>query len=375
MVGAHGGRLVSRVAGSAPGGLEGLEVPAGAMADIENIADGVFSPLEGFLGEADLAAVVGGGRLADGTAWTIPILLDVSAADAARARDAGEVILREAGGEGTAIMRVDETYAPDRTAIARGVYGTEDPAHPGVAGVMAMRETLLGGKVELVRRPAASALRRRRMTPAQTREAFKAAGWRETVAFQTRNPPHVAHEMLQKAALATRDGVFVNPIVGRKKAGDFADDVIIGAYEAMIRAYYPENRCILGTLHTEMRYAGPKEAIHHAIVRQNYGCSHIIIGRDHAGVGKYYEPFAAHEIFGSYGDLEIEPVFFPAMFYCRACGAFSTAKGCPHGEAERLSVSGTALREALQAGRAPDERTMRPEVVRVIQGHASPFVE
>lgn len=375
MVGAHGGRLVSRVAKSARGGLEAIDVGARAMGDIENIADGVFSPLEGFLGEADLAAVVRGGRLADGTAWTIPILLDVSDADAARAVDAGEVELREAGGEGRATMKVDESHALDRRALARGVYGTEDAAHPGVAGVMAMNATLLGGRVELARRPADSALRRRRMTPAQTREAFGAAGWRETVAFQTRNPPHVAHEMLQKAALATRDGVFVNPIVGRKKAGDFADDVIIGAYEAMIRAYYPENRCVLGTLHTEMRYAGPKEAIHHAIMRQNYGCSHIIIGRDHAGVGKYYEPFAAHEIFGSYGDLEIEPVFFPAMFYCSACGAFSTAKGCPHGEAERLSVSGTALREMFQAGRVPDGRTMRPEVVRVIQSHASPFVE
>lgn len=375
MVGAHGGRLVSRVAASEPAGLEEVEVGAGAMGDIENIADGVFSPLEGFLGEADLGAVVRDGRLADGTAWTIPILLDVGEGDAARARDAGEVILREAGGQGAAVMRVDESHAPDRRAIARGVYGTEDAAHPGVAGVMAMKGALLGGRVELVRRPADSALRRRRMTPAQTREAFAAAGWRETVAFQTRNPPHVAHEMLQKAALATRDGVFVNPIVGKKKPGDFADDVIIGAYEAMIRAYYPENRCVLGTLHTEMRYAGPKEAIHHAIMRQNYGCTHIIIGRDHAGVGKYYDPFAAHEIFSSYGDLEIEPVFFPAMFYCGACGAFSTSKGCPHGEADRLGVSGTALREMLQAGEVPDARIMRPEVVRAIQAHASPFVE
>jgi len=213
------------------------------------------------------------------------------------------------------------------------------------------------------------------MQPGRTGEAWGGGGGRGGGGVRRANPARVAQEMLEKAALATRDGVVVNPSVGRKKAGDFADDVIIGAYEAMIRAYYPENRCVLGTLHTEMRYAGPKEAIHHAIMRQNYGCSHIIIGRDHAGVGKYYEPFAAHEIFGSYGDLEIEPVFFPAMFYCSACGAFSTAKGCPHGEAERLSVSGTALREMFQAGRVPDGRTMRPEVVRVIQSHASPFVE
>ena len=370
----HGGKLVNRVSSeSAPGGLAELEVRPGAMSDIENIADGIFSPLEGFLGEADLAAVIKDGRLADGTAWTIPILLDVSADDARAALDAGEVLLRE--GEGRAVMKVEESHTPDRGALARGIYGTEDAAHPGVASTAAMREVLLGGKIRLIRRPADSTLRRQRMTPVQTREAFEAAGWKEIVAFQTRNPPHVAHEMLQKAALATRDGVFVNPLVGKKKSGDFADDVIIGAYEEMIRAYYPENRCVLGTLHTEMRYAGPKEAIHHAIMRQNYGCTHIIIGRDHAGVGKYYEPFAAHEIFGSYGDLDIEPVFFPAVFYCSSCLAFSTAKGCPHGPESRLNVSGTALREMFQAGKTPSEYTMRPEVTRLIEGHASPFVE
>ena len=373
-VGAHGGRIVSRIRDDIPDGLPEIAVSSTVMSDAENIADGIFSPLEGFLGEADLGAVAAGGRLADGTAWTIPIVLDVGPEEGRAAKDAGEVLLCSEDG-GRAVMRVEEAYSYDRPGLARSVYGTDDQNHPGVARTVSMKETLLGGKIELARRPADDPLRRRRMTPEQTRRAFADAGWKRTVAFQTRNPPHVAHEMLQKAALATLDGVFVNPLVGRKKPGDFADEIIVRCYEAMIGSYYPPDRCVLGTLHTEMRYAGPKEAIHHAIMRQNYGCSHIIIGRDHAGVGKYYDPFAAHEIFGSYEDLEIEPVFFPAVFYCKSCLAFSTAKGCPHGEEARLNVSGTALREMFQAGRTPSEYTMRPEVVRIIQGSGSPFVE
>ncbi len=371
----HGGKLVSSVRDSAPGGLAEIEIPAGAMSDVENIADGIFSPLAGFLGEADLAAVIKEGRLADGTAWTIPILLDVPAETAKTAKDAGEVLLCEQGGQARAVMQVAESYSFDPQGLSRAVYGTDDAKHPGVAKTMSMNKTVLGGKVELVRRPEDGPLRRKRMTPVQTRQAFEDAGWHEIVAFQTRNPPHVAHEMLQKAALATRDGVFVNPLVGKKKPGDFGDDVILGCYEEMIRLYYPENRCMLGTLHTEMRYAGPKEAIHHAIMRQNYGCTHIIIGRDHAGVGSYYDPFAAHKIFGDYADLKIEPVFYPAMFYCKQCMAFSTNKGCPHDAGSRLNVSGTALREMFQAKKTPSEYTMRPEVIRIIQDHPSPFVE
>lgn len=372
---AHGGKLVSRVRDSAPDALTEIEITVGAMSDVENIADGIFSPLEGFLGEADLAAVMEKGRLAGDTAWTIPILLDVTDDVAKTAKDAGQVLLCETGGQGRAVMNVEESYTYERRKLSQAIYGTDDEKHPGVAKTASMGERLLGGKVELVSRPADGALRRRRMTPVQTRDAFKEAGWHKIVAFQTRNAPHVAHEMLQKAALATRDGVFVNPLVGKKKSGDFGDDVILECYEEMIRAYYPKDRCLLGTLHTEMRYAGPKEAIHHAIMRQNYGCTHIIIGRDHAGVGKYYDPFAAHKIFGDYTDLEIEPVFYPAMFYCKACASFSTAKGCPHDNESRLSVSGTALREMFQEKKTPSEYIMRPEVAKIIQSHASPFVE
>jgi len=213
------------------------------------------------------------------------------------------------------------------------------------------------------------------MTPQETRESFSKAGWKKIVAFQTRNPPHVAHEILQKTSITTRDGVFVNPLVGKKKSGDFKDEVIIKSYEAMIENYYPENRCKLGTLHTEMRYAGPKEAIHHAIMRQNYGCTHIIIGRDHAGVGKFYDPFAAQKIFDDYHDLEIAPIFFPAFFYCKKCLTFTNPKVCPHGEESREQISGTKLRTLIQEGSAPSEFILRPEVAKVILGYDKPFVD
>lgn len=371
----HGGKLVSRITDTAPKDLQEIKVSVGAMNDVENIADGIYSPLEGFVGQQDLESIMKNGRLTDGTAWTIPILLDVPEQTGSTAKDAGSVLLCEDGGQGRAIMHVTESYALDAKVLSESVYGTSDPNHPGVAKTASMNTTLLGGNIELVSRPSDGPLRRRRMTPIQTRQAFEAAGWKQIVAFQTRNPPHVAHEMLQKAALATRDGVFVNPLVGKKKSGDFSDDVILECYEEMIHTYYPKDRCILGTLHTEMRYAGPKEAIHHAIMRQNYGCTHIIIGRDHAGVGKYYDPFAAHHIFADYEDLEIEPVFYPAMFYCKECMSFSTAKGCPHDAQSRLNVSGTALREMFQAKKTPSEYTMRPEIIKKIQGHSSPFVE
>lgn len=371
----HGGNLVSRHRDSAPDSLTKVEISVGAMSDVENISDGIFSPLVGFLGQADLGAVMKEGRLANGTAWTIPILLDVTSDVAKSAKDAGEVLLCEKDGQARAVMNVEESYSYDRLELARAIYGTDDEKHPGVAKTLSMNDQLLGGKVELVNRPADVALRRLRMTPLQTRNSFKEANWHEIVAFQTRNPPHVAHEMLQKAALATRDGVFINPLIGKKKSGDFSDDVILKCYEEMIDSYYPKDRCMLGTLHTEMRYGGPKEAIHHAIMRQNYGCTHIIIGRDHAGVGKYYDPFAAHKIFDDYADLEIEPVFYPAMFYCKACMSFSTSKGCPHDNESRLNVSGTALREMFQAKKTPSEYTMRPKVIKIIQGHQSPFVE
>jgi sulfate adenylyltransferase len=259
--------------------------------------------------------------------------------------------------------------------MASGVYGTNDESHPGVAKTNSMKDFLVGGKIDYIQRQNETEIRKHRMTPSQTRELFEKAGWKTIVAFQTRNPPHVAHEMLQKNAITTRDGVFVNPLIGKKKSGDFKDEIIVKAYEIMIENYYPPDKCQLATLHTEMKYAGPKEAIHHAIMRQNYGCTHIIIGRDHAGVGKFYDPFAAHKIFADYPELEIEPIFFPAFFYCRKCLTFTNPNVCPHDADDREQISGTKLREMIQNGEAPLEFILRPEVAKVIIDFDKPFVE
>ncbi|NIP61730.1 MAG: sulfate adenylyltransferase [Nitrosopumilaceae archaeon] len=370
----HGGRLVNRVSETDPTDLESITINDDLANDVENIADGIFSPLEGFVGKQDFENIVTRGRLSNDLPWTIPIVFDVDENESKRLKEAGDILLKDSQGLGFAILHVEETYSFEKEKAVMGIYGTKDSAHPGVAKTHNLKDYLVGGKIDYIQRPEESEIRKHRMTPRETRKAFSDAGWKKIVAFQTRNPPHVAHEMLQKTAITTRDGVFVNPLIGKKKSGDFVDEVIIKSYETMIKHYYPENRCKLGTLHTEMRYAGPKEAIHHAILRQNYGCTHIIIGRDHAGVGNFYDPFAAHKVFDDYPDLEIEPVFFPAFFYCKKCLTFTNPRACPH-EDSREQVSGTMLRQMIQDGKSPSEFILRPEVSQVILNHPSPFVD
>ncbi|MEM4391405.1 MAG: sulfate adenylyltransferase [Candidatus Nitrosotenuis sp.] len=371
----HGGKLISRISRKDVSDAYTFTVSDDLANDVENIADGIFSPLEGFLLREDFESVVKNGRLANDLPWTVPIVLDVDRETAEKMKQAGQVALKTEGGAPFALLDVEETFTFDKQATAQAVYGTSDTNHPGVAKTISMNEFLVGGKIDYLARPAEDPIRKHRMTPDQTRDAFSKAGWKSIVAFQTRNPPHVAHEMLQKTSLTTHDGVFVNPLIGKKKSGDFADDVILASYIAMIENYYPRNRCILATLHTEMRYAGPKEAIHHAIMRQNYGCTHIIIGRDHAGVGKYYSPFAAQEIFSDYPDLEIEPIFFPAFYYCKKCLTFTNERACPHSPEFHEQISGTKLRSMIENGEAPSEFILRPEVSKVIMSHKKPFVE
>ena len=371
----HGGKLVNRITKTDPSRLYSISISEDLANDVENIADGIFSPLEGFLGKKDYENVISKGRLSNGLAWTIPIVLDVDESTATKMKKAGKVLLQNYQGLGIAILHVKETFTFDKEKTAKGVYGTTDSSHPGVAKTMSMQDYLVGGKIDYITRPEETEIRKYRLTPLQTREAFAKAGWKTIVAFQTRNPPHVAHEMLQKTSITTRDGVFVNPVIGKKKSGDFVDEVIVKCYETMIKHYYPENRCKLGTLHTEMKYAGPKEAIHHAIMRQNYGCSHIIIGRDHAGVGTFYDPFAAQKIFDDYPELEISPVFFPAFFYCRKCLTYTNPKACPHDDDAKEQISGTKLRQMIDDGKSPSEFILRPEVSKVILDYPHPFVD
>ncbi len=370
----HGGKLVNRITTKDPSQLFSIPVNADLANDIENIADGIFSPLEGFLLQDDFEKVVSGGRLANDLPWTVPIVLDVDKDTATKMKDAVDVAL-SVNGRNFAILHVEDIYSFDKYTVSNRVYGTSDLKHPGVAKTMNMKEFLVGGKIDYVKRPDETQIRRYRKTPVETRDFFQKAGWQTIVAFQTRNVPHVAHEMLQKASLNTHDGLFVNPLIGKKKSGDYKDEVIVAAYESLMEHYYPLNRCYLGTLHTEMRYAGPKEAIHHSIMRKNFGCTNIIIGRDHAGVGTYYDPFAAQKIFDLYDDIGIEPIFFPAFFYCKKCLSFASERNCPHGTEYQESLSGTKLRAMILDKQSPSEYMMRPEVFQVLAKSNNPFVD
>jgi sulfate adenylyltransferase len=370
----HGGKLVNRSTKKDTNHLLSVSVNADLANDIENIADGIFSPLEGFLLREDFEKVVTKGRLSNDLPWTIPIVLDVDKETATKMKDAKDVSLN-LNGTNFAVLHVEDVFSFDKDVIAKGVYGTTDLKHPGVAKTMSMKEFLIGGKIDYIKRPEETQIRRYRKTPSETRNLFEKAGWKTIVAFQTRNVPHVAHEMLQKTSLNTHDGLFVNPLIGKKKSGDYKDEVIVAAYETLIKYYYPQNRCYLGTLHTEMRYAGPKEAIHHAIMRKNFGCTNIIIGRDHAGVGNYYDPFASQKIFDDYPDIGIEPIFYPAFFYCRKCLSFASEKNCPHGEEFQEQLSGTKLRTMILEKQNPSEYMIRPEVSKILMSWENPFVD
>jgi sulfate adenylyltransferase len=338
--------------------------------DIVNIGIGAFSPLEGFMGPDDLRSTLFAKRLASGVPWTIPIVLDISRR---QANHLGEVVGLWHDGRPLALLEGARAYSYDRQELAKQVFGTDDSQHPGAANVLRMQELLLGGNLQVLG-DMEPPLARYRLTPLETRVLFEAKAWRTVVGFQTRNVPHLGHEYVQKMALTFVDGLFINPVIGRKKAGDFKDEVILRTYEALVHHYYLSERTVLATLHTEMRYAGPREAVFHAIVRKNFGCTHFIVGRDHAGVGNYYAPYAAQEIFDDFPDLGITPLFFTAFFYCRRCGGVANDKTCPHGDDAKVQFSGTLLRRLLAERRAPDG-LIRPEVSDIILSQDNPFVE
>jgi sulfate adenylyltransferase len=351
-----------------------VDVDTGVKKEIENISFGVFSPLKGFMNEENFTSVVKKGRLANDLPWTIPIILDANEELAKKVKDSSQVALRN-NGQIFGVMQIEDLYKFDKTQSAKSVFQTDDPSHPGFNKFVTMHDILIAGEVKIVNTPNKKFLDPLRLTPAESRKEIEDQGWKSTVAFQTRNVPHVAHEMLQKAALNIYDGLFINPLIGKKKVGDFKDDVILNSYTVLIDNYYPKSRIIFSTLHTEMKYAGPREAIHHAIMRQNFGCSHIIIGRDHAGVGNYYSPFAAHDIFKDYPDLEIEPIFFPAFYFCKKCQSYVNERTCPHDLNYREELSGTKMRKMFSSGELPPSHLMRPEISKVILSYPRPFVD
>ncbi|HEY7525587.1 MAG TPA: sulfate adenylyltransferase [Candidatus Limnocylindria bacterium] len=372
----HGGTLINRALDGAQrdaaleraASLPSLTVGSVAASDLELIGNGAFSPLTGFMGEADYRSVVDEMRLASGLPWSIPITLAVSRDDADRLQIGSEVALRDEDGRVLAILDLAEKYPRDAQHEAQQVFRTTEDAHPGVARIYAGGDVYLGGQVTVLNGPATPPFAEFRRTPAETRAIFADKGWRRVVGFQTRNPIHRAHEYLTKVALEVVDGLMIHPLVGDTKSDDIPADVRMRAYQTLLADYYPTDRTLLSVYPAAMRYGGPREAIFHAIARKNYGCTHFIVGRDHAGVGTYYGTYDAQKIFDEFGadELGITPLFFEHTFWCSACEGMASYKTCPHGDDQHLILSGTRVREMLSSGEMPPPEFSRPEVAQIL---------
>ncbi|MDG6899029.1 MAG: sulfate adenylyltransferase [Nitrososphaerota archaeon] len=336
--------------------------------DAEKISVGAYSPLEGFMDSATFHKVTSEGLLPNGLPWTIPIVMAVKRDEAKGVREGERVALLDWDGAVFATLDISEIYHLPKEEFAQGAYGTTDQKHPNVADVFNnYGDMALAGKVALLRRLELPTVAHE-MTPKETRDLFRRKGWRNVVAYQCRNPPHTAHEYIQKVSLERSDvdGLFVQPVIGRLKKGDYKPTVIMEAYRQVVEGYYPVDRAVLSSLSITMRYGGPKAALFLAIVRKNFGATHYIVGRDQAGVGKFYDPYACHRIFDQF-DVGIIPLRYMETFYCKECKTMATAKTCPHGEEAHLSVSQTHMRQLLQEGKELPTEILRPEVIAVLK--------
>ncbi len=373
----HGGQLVDRVLkGDARSealqrskALKRVQLNSTSLSDLELISVGACSPLKGFMNKADYEGVVREMRLASGLVWSIPIALPVADAEASQIQAGQEILLVTESGYELALMTVTDKYKYDKKFEAQQVYRTTDEAHPGVARLYAQEDILLGGEVSLLNHLPDLAFPDFRLEPAVTRRLFSERGWKTVVAFQTRNPIHRAHEYLTKVALESVDGLLIHPLVGDTKSDDIPSDVRMECYKVMMEKYYNPKRVMLSVFPAAMRYAGPREAIFHAMVRKNYGCSHLIVGRDHAGVGNYYGTYDAQDIFDQFSpeELEIVPMKFEHSFYCKVTRQMATDKTSPTvGPEQRLFLSGTKVRDMLAKGEMPPEEFTRPEIAQIL---------
>lgn len=376
LIAPHGGILVNAVvpreespdAARKAATLPAVQLTPVQHSDLVCLATGVFSPLAGFVGRTDYESILDRMRLSNGTVWSIPVTLAVSEDEARSIPEGAPIALKGPDGEVAGTMAVQEKFSYDKSREAASVYRTKDAAHPGVARLYAQGDTLLAGPVQLLERRTEVPFAESRRDPADTRALFEALGWRRIVGFQTRNPVHRAHEYIQKAALEICDGLMLSPLVGETKSDDISAATRMESYQVLLERYYPKDRVVLNVFPAAMRYAGPREAIFHAMARKNYGCTHFIVGRDHAGVGSYYGTYDAQKIFDDFpaADLGITPLFFEHTFFCRKCGSMASSKTCPHDAGNRVNLSGTEVRAMLLRGEVPPPEFTRAEVAEVL---------